>query len=150
MSAPRAYVQTERPLLAECLLRLRQYPVIAIVTPNGIPIPVRTPAEATIKARLIRRMKDDGMLLAGAPDMVLLWAAGCGVVELKRPAHKDIFGYHPAGTPSADQQEFARRCNSLGIRHCFANSWPTLQEKLFEWGIDLLRQNALKDESEAV
>ncbi len=132
--APRPYVQTERPLLIECLLRLRQYPVIAIATPNGLHIPARTIHEIAIKSRIIRRMKDDGMLLPGASDLVIIWDDGAACIELKRPAHKDIFGYHAAGQPSTDQQEFARRCNSLGIRHCFVNSWPTLHEKLLEWG----------------
>lgn len=127
-------IQAERTLLQECLLRLRQYPVIAIATPNGLHIPVHRPGDDRIKARILARMRADGMLLNGCPDLVLVWRNGGGLVELKRPAHRDIFGFHPAGQPSEDQKEFARRCGSLGVNHAYCRSWDDLRERLAEWG----------------
>jgi len=130
------HVQAERALLAEILLRLRAggYPVLALATPNGLHIPDRDADEGRIKARIVGRMKADGMLLAGAPDLVLLWRGGGGFVELKRPAFRDVFGHHPAGVASEDQKEFARRCAALGINHAFVRSWEGLRERLGEWG----------------
>lgn len=129
-------VESERTLLAECLLRLRAggYPVIALATPNGLHIPARSEEEQRIKARIINRMRADGMLLAGAPDLVLLWPQGGGFAELKRPAHRDIFGYHAAGQASQDQLAFAERCRKLGINHAYVRSWDGLKDRLGEWG----------------
>jgi hypothetical protein len=129
-------VQAERTLLAEVLLRLRAggYPVLALATPNGLHIPARTEDERAIKARMINRMRADGMMVAGAPDLVLLWAGGGAFVELKRPASHDIFGHHAAGVASPDQKEFAARCQRLGINHAFCRSWDGFKERLVEWG----------------
>lgn len=134
MSARR--VEAERTLLAEILLRLRAsgFPVIALATPNGVHIPARTEEERQARARLVARMKADGMLLAGAPDLVLLWPGGGGFVELKRPAHRDIFGWHAAGAAGEDQKAFAARCARLGVHHAFCRSWEELLDRLGEWG----------------
>ncbi|HUC70409.1 MAG TPA: hypothetical protein VMS01_04375 [Stellaceae bacterium] len=85
-------------------------------------------------ARLINRLKGDGFLLPGAPDIILAWATGCAAVELKRPAFRDVFGHHAAGQASEDQREFARRCAALGVHHAFVRSWEGLKERLGEWG----------------
>jgi hypothetical protein len=137
MRAPaRAYVQAERSLQEEFLWRLKQYPVLAFTTPNGLYIPCRTDDERRIRARLIARMKADGMLLAGAPDLVLLWQNGAALVETKRPAFKDIFGYHPAGSPSEDQKQFAVRAQQLGLRHAYCSTWHHLEDRLMDWGVE--------------
>ncbi|HEV2303817.1 MAG TPA: hypothetical protein VGR91_19800 [Stellaceae bacterium] len=134
MSARR--VEAERTLLGEILLRLRAggFPVIPVATPNGLHIPARDDGERQIKARLIARMKADGMLIPGASDLVLLWPGGGGFVELKRPAHRDLFGYHAAGAASEDQKAFAARCARLGICHAYCRSWEGLIDRLGEWG----------------
>jgi hypothetical protein len=128
-------VQYERTLQEELLWRLKRYSVLPLVTPNGIHIPVRSDNERLMRARLINRMKAEGMLLPGAPDIVLLWAKGAALIETKRPAYRDLWGYHPAGTASQDQQEFARRADGLGIRHAYCSSWHALQKLLEEWGV---------------
>ena len=68
--------QHERSLQSEILYRLNRYPVVAIPVPNGIWLPARSEAEKGIVKRLIARMKTDGMLTPGAPDLVLLGAKG--------------------------------------------------------------------------
>lgn len=127
-------VQSERILQEEFLWRLRAYPILPLVTPNGLYIPARTEGERAIKARIISRMKADGMLVPGASDIVLLWGGGAALVETKRPAHKDVFGTHAAGTPSQDQIEFQRRAQRLGINHAYCRSWEQLKAQLGEWG----------------
>jgi hypothetical protein len=137
MSAVRVpRVQAERALSQEILLRLRAggYPVIALATPNGLHIPARDAGEGAVKARMINRMRADGMMQPGAPDLVLLWSGGGAFVEVKRPAFTDVFGHHPAGHASADQKEFAARCRRLGIHHAFIRSWDALKQQLAEWG----------------
>lgn len=133
MRAP--YHQTERTLQEEFLWRLRRYPVLPLVTPNGIYFPCRSDDERRLRARLIARMKAEGMLLPGAPDLVLMWNGGAGLVETKRPAFRNLFGYHAAGTPSEDQVEFARRATALGIRHACCRSWDELAAQLAGWGV---------------
>jgi hypothetical protein len=136
MRSARAYVQAERSLQEEFLWRLKGYPVLPLITPNGLWIPARTDDERLIRARIINRMKTSGMLLNGAPDMILLWQGGAALVETKRPGFKDIFGYHPPGTASEDQQEFARRAERLGIRHAYCSSWEQLADCLLDWGVE--------------
>lgn len=136
MRSARAYVQAERTLQEEFLWRLKAYPVLPLVTPNGLYIPARTDDERLIRARIIKRMKTDGMLLAGAPDLVLLWQGGSALIETKRPGHKDIFGYHPPGTASNDQKQFAERARRLGIRHAYCSSWHHLEDQLLDWGVE--------------
>jgi hypothetical protein len=135
MRANSPYVQVERSLQTEFLWRLRQYPVLPFVTPNGIYFPCRSDSERLMRARIINRMKTEGMLLAGAPDLVLLWHGGAALVETKRPGFKDIFGYHAPGTASEDQQEFARRAEKLGINHAYCRSWNDLADRLLDWGV---------------
>jgi hypothetical protein len=130
------YVQAERSLQGEFLWRLKTYPVLPLVTPNGLYIPARTDNERLLRARIINRLKAEGMLLNGAPDLALLWAGGAGLVETKRPAFTNLFGYHPAGTPSEDQLEFERRAEELGIPHAYCHSWDQLAGQLAEWGVE--------------
>jgi hypothetical protein len=135
MSARAPYHQAERSLQEELLWRLKQYPVLSLITPNGIYFPCRSEDERKLRARLINRMKADGMLVPGAADMVLLWAGGSALIETKRPAFRNLFGYHSAGTPSEDQTAFAERARRLGIRHAYCSSWGELKELLLDWGV---------------
>jgi hypothetical protein len=136
MRSPRAYVQAERSLQEEFLWRLKAYPVLPLVTPNGLWIPARTDDERLIRARIINRMKTSGMLLNGAPDLVLLWQGGAGLIETKRQGFTDIFGYHPPGTPSEDQKQFADRAKRLGIHHAYCSTWNHLEDRLMDWGVE--------------
>ena len=92
--------QHERSLQSEILYRLNRYPVVTIPVPNGIWLPSRSEAEKGIVKRLIARMKTDGMLVPGAPDLVLLGEKGALCVELKREPSRDLFGA-PEGPPVA-------------------------------------------------
>lgn len=132
----RPRVESEHALLGEVLMRLRLggYPVVPLATPNGVWIPARTDDERAIKARILARMKGDQMLIAGAPDLVVVWPGGGGFLELKRPAHRDVFGHHPAGQASEDQKQFAARCRRLGIHHAYCRTWDGVAERLKEWG----------------
>jgi hypothetical protein len=130
--------QIERALQTEIMLRIRTgaWPVIVLPIPNGLWVPTRTEAERALAARLIARMKLDGMLLPGAPDLVLLWAGGGAMVELKRPKARDLLGAtRPAGQPSETQAALAARAVQLGIRHPYCSSWDDLRTRLAEWGI---------------
>jgi hypothetical protein len=136
MRSARAYVQAERSLQEEFLWRLKSYPVLPFVTPNGLYIPCRSDDERRIRARLIARMRADGMLLPGAPDLVLMWRDGAAVIETKRPGFRDIFGYHAPGTPSEDQARFAERARALGLRHAYCSTWHQLEDRLLDWGVE--------------
>lgn len=128
---------SERTLQQEVMLRLRAWPVVALPIPNGIWIPARNEAERSLVARIVARMKADGMLIAGAPDLVILWCGGAAMIELKRPASRDLLGNSkPAGRPSETQKEMARRCADLRIKHAYVTSWAELQARLTEWGVD--------------
>jgi hypothetical protein len=130
-------VQAERVLQQEVQLRLRagNWPVIAIPVPNGIWIPARTPAERAMVARIIARMKADGLLLPGAFDLAILWANGGGMIDLKRDRSVDMFGkVRPAGRPTEEQSELAKRAADLGINHAFCSSWEDVSKRLREWG----------------
>jgi hypothetical protein len=130
------YVQAERSLQSEYLWRLKAYPVLPLVTPNGIYFPCRDAAERRLRARIINRMKAEGMLIPGMSDLVLMWAEGAALIETKRPAFRDLFGYHPPGTPSEDQVAFAQRAAALNINHAYCDTWPKLQNQLLDWGVE--------------
>ncbi len=130
-------IQAERSLHTEIMMRLTSplSPVIAIPIPNSVYIPAHSDAERRVVAQIITRMKSDGMLLPGAPDIVTLWEGGCGVIELKKPATRDLFGRRsPAGRPSAAQKEFAALCAEHGVRHAYCHSWDEVRAALVEWG----------------
>lgn len=128
--------QIERALQAEILLRLRAgaYPIIAVPVPNGVWLPARTPAERSLRARIIARMKADGMMLPGAPDLFLAWRNGCAFVELKRPATRDLLRRLPAGKPTATQCAFAERAARIGVNYALCHSWDELYGLLEQWG----------------
>ena len=107
--------QHERSLQSEILYRLNRYPVVAIPVPNGIWLPARSEAEKDIVKRLIARMKTDGMLTPGAPDLVLMGAKGALCVELKREPSQDLFTKRPRGRLSPEQKAFKQRCFDAGI-----------------------------------
>ena len=107
--------QIERSLQSEILYRLNRYPVVAIPVPNGIWLPARTDAEKDIVKRLIARMKSDGMLVPGAPDLVLLGEKGALCVELKREPSRDLLMKRPRGRLSPEQRAFKQRCFDAGI-----------------------------------
>jgi hypothetical protein len=50
--------------------------VVAISSVNGMWIPSHNERERTLVARIVARMKSDGMLVPGAPDLVLISAKG--------------------------------------------------------------------------
>lgn len=131
-------MQAERALHREIIYRLglAGYPVLPISVPNGIWIPARTEGERAVVARIINRLKSDGMLTPGAPDLILgLRGGSMAMVELKRPKSRDLLGTHAAGRPSEAQQQMAERAAFLGIAHAFVSSWDELRERLVEWGV---------------
>src|SRR6185437_6601078 len=128
---------SERLLQQEIMMRLRAWPVVALLIPNGIWIPARDDVERSLVARIVARMKADGMLVPFSPDLVLFWCGGAAMCELKRPASRDLLGKHkPAGRPSEGQKAMAQRCADLRIKHCYASSWQELKARLHEWGVD--------------
>jgi hypothetical protein len=129
--------QIERTLQTEVMLRLRAgaWPVIALPIPNGIWFPTRDEKERELVRRLIARMKADGMLVPGAPDLALVWGEGRGgIIELKRPASRDLLGKHPAGRPSDAQRDIAERAADLGANHAYCSSWDDVRATLHAWG----------------
>jgi|GEM_PF-3150279 hypothetical protein len=129
---------TERALQAQILARLAttRRPLLALPIPNGVWIPARSAAERALVARLIARMKADGMLVPGAPDLVLLWPGGGALVELKRPPERDLFGRaRPKGRLSAAQTALAERARRLGINYAVVTGWDELEARLSAWGV---------------
>ena len=119
--------QLERGLQTEILYRIARYPVVAIPVPNGIWLPAHNEAERVVVARLMARMKSDGMLLPGAPDLVILGECGALCVELKRPASRDLFGRKPKGRLSPEQRSFRDRCIDTGVDYLVASSWEDVE-----------------------
>ena len=107
--------QLERTLQTEILYRLARYPVVAIPIPNGIWLPAHNESERAVVARLMARMKTDGMLVPGAPDLVLMGAKGALCVELKREASRDLLVKRPKGRLSPEQKAFKQRCADAGV-----------------------------------
>jgi len=119
--------QLERSLQSEILYRLNRYPVVAIPSPNGIWVPARGEAEKGLVKRLIARMKTDGMLVPGAPDLVLMGEKGALCIELKRGASRDLFGRKPKGRLSPEQKAFQQRCVNCGVEYLVASSWEDIE-----------------------
>jgi len=124
--------QLERSLQTEILYRLARYPVVAIPVPNGLWIPKRDDDEARIAARIISRMKSDGMLLPGSPDLILMGERRAVCVELKRPASRDLFGRKPKGRLSPEQKAFEQHCIDCGVEYIVASSWDDIAAVLPE------------------
>jgi len=119
--------QLERNLQTEILYRLNRYPVVAIPVPNGIWLPSHNEAERAVVARLMARMKSDGMLTPGSPDLVLMGEKRAVCVELKRGASRDLFGRRPKGRLSPEQKTFRQRCVDCGVEYIVASSWEDVQ-----------------------
>lgn len=134
--------QAERALQAEVMLRLRSWPVIALPVPNSIYFPARTEGERKIIARVINQMKNAGQLVPGAPDLILLWSGGGGMIELKRPKSRSLLGTVPRGRPSDSQIEMAERAVNLRINHAYCTSWEEVEVKLIEWGVTYMGEDA--------
>jgi len=130
-------VQAERYLQREILIRLRasRLPVLAIPIPNSIYFPARTEAERRIIARVIGQMKNEGTIMPGASDLILIWASGAACVEIKRPATSGLLGKRPAGRPSDAQLAFAEDCAAVGVRYAIVESWEMLRQLLDVWGV---------------
>jgi len=119
--------QLERSLQTEIVYRLNRYPVVAVPSANGIYLPARNEAERVLVARVVNRMKTDGMMLPGAPDLVVASAKGCLMIELKRPASRDLFMRRPKGRLSPEQKEFRERCERVGVRYVVAYDWADVE-----------------------
>ncbi len=130
--------QLERSIQSEIMLRIRAaaMPVMALPIPNGIWIPTRSDDEKEIVRRIVRRMKEDGLLLPGALDLAFVWGGGGGgIMDVKRPASYDLFRHRKApGRPSVDQKELVKRAAELGVNYAFVHSWQECHQKLREWG----------------
>jgi hypothetical protein len=124
--------QLERSLQSEILYRLNRYPVVAIPVPNGIWLPAHNEAERTVVARLMARMKTDGMLTPGAPDLVIAGERRAVMCEIKRPASRDLFGRKPRGRLSPEQKAFEQRCIDCGVEYIVASSWGDIAAVLPE------------------
>ena len=124
--------QLERNLQSEILYRLARYPVVAVPVPNGIWLPAHNEAERVVVARLMARMKSDGMLVPGAPDLVLMGEKRALCIELKRSASRDLFGRKPKGRLSPEQKAFRDRCVDCGVEYIVASSWDDVQCMLHE------------------
>lgn len=127
---------SERILQREIMVRLRHAPLAAVVvpSPNGIFIPTRDPKERTLARRIMHQLKVDGQILAGAPDLLILWRGGSGGIELKRPAAQTLFGKQRQGVLSDDQRVFRSQCEQLGIPYAVCTSWPEVRDTLKTWG----------------
>jgi VRR-NUC domain-containing protein len=124
--------QLERSLQAEVLLRLGRFPVVCAAIPNGLWIPARTEQEKALVARIIARMRNDGQITPGAPDLFIAGARGALCVELKRPVSRDLFGRRPKGRLSPDQMAFKARCESAGVPYLVAYGWDDIASRLGE------------------
>lgn len=127
-------MQAERVLQQEVMTRLRCLPVLALAIPNSVYFPARTEAERSMIARVIHRMKASGQITPGAPDLVVVWNGGAGLIELKRAAQRNLLGTRPRGRPSESQIEIAEQAAALGLNHAYCTSWEEVYERLVEWG----------------
>ena len=119
--------QLERSLQTQILYQLNRYPVVAISSVNGMWIPSHNERERTLVARIVARMKSDGMLVPGAPDLVLLGAKGALCVELKREPSRDLLVKRPRGRLSPEQKAFKQRCADAGVGYLVAYCWEDVE-----------------------
>jgi hypothetical protein len=122
----------ERSLQTEVLLRLNRYPVVVVPSVNGMWIPAHNDAERALVARIVTRLKNDGALLPGVSDLCIAGAKGALMVELKRPASRDLFGRKPRGRLSPEQRAFRDRCVDAGVEYLVAECWEDVQCRLGE------------------
>lgn len=125
-------ITAERSLQTEIMLRLNRFPVVAVPSANGIYLPARSEAEQAIVARIVNRMKSDGMLVPGVPDVCILGAKGALCVELKRPASRDLFGRKPKGRLSPEQKIFRDRCVAAGVSYIVCDCWEDVECNLYQ------------------
>jgi hypothetical protein len=142
--------QYERTLQTEVIWRSKVLPLKVVSNLNGIWLPAREaepvrcprcgfefegPGEKAIVARLINRLKTDGFIIPGVPDLTFIWQGGGGFIELKRPATRDLFGVRkPAGRATDSQKQYTEECRGLGINHGFASTWEDVRSHLRTWG----------------
>lgn len=124
--------QLEKALTQEVMYRIKRYPVIAVPVPNSVYFPARTEAERSIISRVVSQMKNDGMLVPGSPDLILLGEKGALCCELKRSASRDLFGRRPRGRLSPEQRAFRDRCVDVGVEYVVAECWEDIQCRLPE------------------
>jgi len=124
--------QLERTLQTELLYRLARYPVVACSIPNGIYLPAHTEEERVLVRRIVARMRNDGMLTPGAPDLVIMGEKRAVCVELKRPVSRDLFGRKPRGRLSPEQRAFRDRCVDCGVEYLVADCWEDVEAVLPE------------------
>jgi hypothetical protein len=129
-------IQIERTLQIEVGWRLAaaKPDCVVFAIPNGVFLPTHTEQEKIIARRLIARLKAEGQLTPGAPDLVVLWRDGSGVIELKRDAQLSLLGKLPAGRPSDTQRGVAAQCAAFGIHHRYCHSWDEVHLALRQWG----------------
>ena len=128
----------ERVLQREIMLRLQAGPwaCVAAPIPNGVYLPSHNEEERRLVGRLMKRLKDDGMLLPGAADLVVLGRAAGLYLELKRPTSRDLFGRKTVrGQLSAGQKEFRRRCEKAGVPYEVAYTWDGALAALRRHGV---------------
>jgi hypothetical protein len=124
--------QIERTLQTDIAWRLNRYPIVYASIPNSIYIPTREKGERDMAARIINRLKTDGMFTPGAADMVLIGPKGGLYLELKRAASRDLFTVRPKGRLSPVQREFQSRCAAAGVRYVVAHCWDDIEPCLGE------------------
>ena len=122
--------QLERSFQIEVAYRLKRYPVVSVPVPNGLWVPSHTEAERAVVARIINRMKTDGMLVPGSPDLCIAGRNGTIMAELKRSKSRDLFTVRPAGKQSPAQREFQTKCEAVGVRYIVAYEWATIEDSI--------------------
>jgi VRR-NUC domain len=120
----------ERSLQVEIAYRLKRYPVVAVPVPNGLWVPSHNEGERAVVARIINRMKTDGMLVPGSPDLCIAGAKSAIFVELKRSRTRDLLTVRPKGRLSPEQREFRDRCERAGVRYVVAYEWADVERSL--------------------
>ena len=88
--------------------------------------------ERDLVRRIVARMRNDGMLTPGAPDLVIMGEKRAVCVELKRPASRDLFGRKPRGRLSPEQRAFRDRCVDCGVEYLVADCWEDVAAVLPE------------------
>lgn len=112
-------------------MRLGRFPVVSAAIPNGLWIPARSEQEKALVARIVSRMRNDGQITPGAPDLFVAGARGALCVELKRPVSRDLFGRKPKGRLSPEQKAFRDRCVAAGVEYLVADCWPDVESRLY-------------------
>ena len=129
---PNVTSQLERTLQTEVLYRLNRYPVVCAAIPNGLWVPAHNEQERALVARIVNRMKSDGMMTPGAGDLAVIGPRGGMYVELKRPASRDLFGRKPRGRLSPEQKVFRDRCVAAGVEYLVADCWEDVECHLYQ------------------